>query len=182
MSGARGCPLTAGTSAHRLVFSKTVLQRAPAKEPFLYIIGIMDNIFLKIIRREAPSYPVYEDRWAFAFLDIEPYSKGHTLIVPKSPCPDIAALDEQTASAILMAAKKVVIALQKRYGYNGIVLHQVNGETAQEIRQFHLHVYGTLSPGSPHYFTTLPREPFERETLFSSIAKELSSTINVNSD
>lgn len=138
----------------------------------------MDNIFLKIVRKELPSHPVYEDDSVYAFLDIEPYSKGHALIVPKKHCLDIESLDGKTAAAILMAAKKITIALRSLYKYEGIVLHQVNGEKAQEVRHFHMHVYGTLPSGAIHFYKTLPKNHDERKIVFSEIANEMSDFIN----
>jgi histidine triad (HIT) family protein len=136
------------------------------------------NTFLKIVAGELPSHKVYEDERVYAFLDIEPYSKGHTLIVPKKYCPDINELDDQTAAAILMAAKKVVGALSKLYLYEGVILHQVNGKDAQEVRHFHMHVYGSLPKDAPLFYKTLPTNQTERETLFSNIAHEISDSIS----
>jgi len=138
----------------------------------------MNNIFIKIVRKELPSYSVYEDDSVYAFLDIKPYSKGHTLIVPKKHCPDIESLDDKTAMAILMAAKKITIALRSLYDYEGIVLHQVNGENAQEVRHFHMHVYGTLPKDSIHFYKMLPEDHKEREDLFLAIAREISDLVN----
>lgn len=138
----------------------------------------MDNIFLKIVRKELPSYLVYEDDYVYAFLDIKPYSKGHTLIVPKKYCPDIESLDDKTATAVLMAAKKITIALRSLFTYEGIVLHQVNGEKAQEIRHFHMHVYGTLQKDAIHFYKTLPENYKERDALLSTIAQDISNFIN----
>ncbi|MHB0865644.1 MAG: HIT domain-containing protein [Minisyncoccota bacterium] len=138
----------------------------------------MDNLFLKIVRKELPSYPIYEDDFVYAFLDIEPYSKGHTLIVPKKQCPDIESIDEETATAVLMAAKKIVIALRTLFKYEGVVLHQVNGERSQEIRHFHMHVYGTLQEGSENFYKTLPSESPQRENILKDISKEISEYIS----
>lgn len=138
----------------------------------------MDNIFLKIVRKELPSYPVYEDDFVYAFLDIEPYSKGHVLIVPKKYCPDIESLDDKTATSILMAAKKITIALRSLYKYEGVVLHQVNGEKAQEVRHFHIHVYGTLPKDATHFYKTLPENNDKRKIALSTIAQEMSGFIN----
>lgn len=137
----------------------------------------MDNLFLKIARKESPSHPIYEDDLVYAFLDIEPYSEGHTLIVPKKYCPDIESIDQEAAMAILMAAKKVAIALRKLYNYNGVILHQVNGEHAQEIRHFHMHVYGSLPDSTEHFYKTLPAETRQRKKIFSEIAEKISAEI-----
>ena len=138
----------------------------------------MDNIFLKIVKKELSSYPVYEDDSVYAFLDIKPYSKGHTLIVPKKYCPDIESLDDKSATAILMTAKKIVIVLRSLYMYEGVVLHQVNGEKAQEVRHFHMHVYGTLPKNSIHFYKTLPENLEKRKNVLSAIAQEMLDFIN----
>ena len=138
------------------------------------------NTFLKIVSKELPSFAVYENDLIYAFLDTEPYSKGHTLIVPKEYCPDIENLDEKTATAILMAAKRIVAVLRTLYGYGGVVLHQVNGQHAQDVRHFHMHVYGTLSEGDSHFYKTLPNNQLERKSIFSSIAEEMSECIKRN--
>jgi len=142
----------------------------------------MDNIFLKIASKELPSYPVYEDDFVYAFLDIEPYSKGHTLVVPKKYCPDIESIDAETAVAVLMTAKKITIALRNLYGYEGTVLHQVNGEHAQDVRHFHMHVYGTLPEPVEHFYKTLPSDPLQREKSFRDISVEISEYIASRED
>ncbi|HET9641226.1 MAG TPA: HIT family protein, partial [Candidatus Paceibacterota bacterium] len=103
--------------------------------------------------------------------------KGHTLIVPKAPCPDIESIDAPMAAAVLMAAKKITKALRKVYGYDGIILHEVNGEKAQDVMQFHMHVYGTLPPGAGHFYRSLPQDPAEKKAVLASIAQELSTAV-----
>jgi histidine triad (HIT) family protein len=137
----------------------------------------MDNLFLQIVRREKPSYGVYEDEQVYAFLDIEPHSKGHTLVVPKRPCADIEEIDGPLGATILLAAQKVVKALRTLYDYEGVVLHQVNGEQAQEIRHFHLHVYGTLRIDDEQYFKQLPINEKKRHEQLEQIATEISQFI-----
>ncbi len=142
----------------------------------------MDNIFLKIASKELPSYSIYENDLVYAFLDIEPYSKGHTLVVPKKYCPDIESMDAETAVAVLMTAKKITIALRNLYGYEGIVLHQVNGEYAQDVRHFHMHVYGTLPERTEHFYKILPSNPLQREKSFRDISVEISEYIASRED
>ena len=137
----------------------------------------MDNLFLKIARKEEPSYSIYENDQIYAFLDIEPVSAGHTLIVPKTYCPDIESLEPEMAAAILIAAKKVVTALRNLYGYEGIVIHQVNGEKAQDIRHFHMHVYGTLPKNAEPFYKELHQEPDEKEKIFQKISEKMSKFI-----
>ncbi len=74
------------------------------------------TIFEKIISGEFPSYKVWEDAEFFAFLDINPLTKGHTLVVPKKPRPDLFDLDDETYSKLMSKAKVVGGKLRKAMG------------------------------------------------------------------
>lgn len=67
----------------------------------------MASIFSKIIAGEIPSYKIYEDDKTYAFLDINPESKGHTLVVPKVEVDKIYDLPDEDWSALWAAVKKV---------------------------------------------------------------------------
>ncbi|MCB0472832.1 MAG: HIT family protein, partial [Flavobacteriaceae bacterium] len=69
--------------------------------------------FTKIIKGEIPSYKVAEDDRFFAFLDINPNAKGHTLVVPKKEVDKIFDLDESTYMGLMDFARKVALALEK---------------------------------------------------------------------
>lgn len=67
----------------------------------------MPTIFSKIITGEIPSYKVYEDERFFAFLDINPLAKGHTLIIPKVETDYIFDLNDDLLAGMMVFAKKV---------------------------------------------------------------------------
>lgn len=67
----------------------------------------MASIFSRIINGEIPCYKVAEDENYFAFLDINPLAKGHTLVVPKKETDYIFDLDDQTLAGLTLFAKKV---------------------------------------------------------------------------
>lgn len=73
----------------------------------------MATIFTKIINGEIPCYKVAEDDRFFAFLDINPLVKGHTLVVPKQEIDYIFDLDNETLGAMQVFAKSVALAIQK---------------------------------------------------------------------
>ncbi len=73
----------------------------------------MATIFTKIINGEIPCYKVAEDDRFFAFLDINPLVKGHTLVVPKQEIDYIFDLDDETLGAMQVFAKSVALAIQK---------------------------------------------------------------------
>jgi len=71
------------------------------------------TIFSRIIAGEIPCYKIAEDDRFFAFLDINPLSKGHTLIIPKLEEDYIFHLDDDTLSGMILFAKKVALAIEK---------------------------------------------------------------------
>jgi histidine triad (HIT) family protein len=73
----------------------------------------MSSIFTKIINGEIPSYKVAEDENYYAFLDIFPLAKGHTLVVPKKEVDYIFNLDDETYKGLWAFAKKVAIGVEK---------------------------------------------------------------------
>lgn len=73
----------------------------------------MATIFSKIISGEIPSYKIVEDERFFAFLDINPMSKGHTLVIPKNEVDYIFDLDDDLYVELALFAKKVSKAIEK---------------------------------------------------------------------
>lgn len=100
----------------------------------------MDNcIFCKIANGEIPSKVIYEDEIVKAYLDINPTSTGHTLIIPKKHFTDLDDIDIETISHIMGVAKKIKKLLEERLGARGIKLVQNNG-CLQEVKHYHLHI------------------------------------------
>ncbi|MDR2556129.1 MAG: HIT family protein [Bacteroidales bacterium] len=73
------------------------------------------TIFSKLIAGEIPSYKVAEDENHYAFLDINPLAKGHTLVVPKKETDYIFDLSDEDLAGLIAFAKKVARALIKAY-------------------------------------------------------------------
>jgi len=73
----------------------------------------MASIFTRIINGEIPCYKVAEDNNYFAFLDINPLTKGHTLVVPKKEVDYIFDLDDETYTGLMLFSKKVARAIEK---------------------------------------------------------------------
>ena len=99
----------------------------------------MNCIFCKIIDSEIPSYKIYDDEKIMAFLDINPVSPGHTLIIPKGHTLDISTIDNSVLLDIMIKAKEIAIVQMEKLGADGYTLVQNNG-IAQEVKHFHLHV------------------------------------------
>jgi histidine triad (HIT) family protein len=73
----------------------------------------MASVFSRIISGEIPSYKIAEDTNYFAFLDINPLAKGHTLVVPKKEIDYIFDVDDQTLAGMMVFAKKVARTIEK---------------------------------------------------------------------
>lgn len=73
----------------------------------------MASIFSRIIRGEIPSYKIAESNCCFAFLDINPLAKGHTLVVPKKEVDYLFDLDNDLYSELMLFAKKIAPAIEK---------------------------------------------------------------------
>lgn len=73
----------------------------------------MSSIFTKIIKGEIPSYKVAEDENFYAFLDINPNTKGHTLVIPKKEVDKLFDLDKQTYQNLFAFARKVALGIKK---------------------------------------------------------------------
>lgn len=99
----------------------------------------MDCLFCKIIKGEIPCYKIYEDEFVLAFLDINPDSDGHTLIIPKKHYTDIDDINLDTLTKIFESVKTIKKILEEKLSCDGITLLQNNGNV-QEIKHFHLHL------------------------------------------
>lgn len=98
-----------------------------------------DCIFCKIINKEIPCYNIYEDDLVLAFLDINPDSDGHTLIVPKNHYKDINDIPSDILLHIYDTAKNIMKKLEEKLNCDGFTLLQNNG-SVQEVKHYHLHI------------------------------------------
>lgn len=99
----------------------------------------MECLFCKIINGEIPCYKIYENDYVLAFLDINPDSDGHTLIIPKKHFTDIDDIDNVVLNEVFEAAKIVKKELETKLNCDGMTLLQNNG-SVQEVKHFHLHL------------------------------------------
>lgn len=100
-----------------------------------------DCLFCKIIAGEIPSIKVYEDEHTFAFMDIAPLTKGHTLLIPKIHCKDLFEMPEDVARNLYAAAPKVANAIKAAFDPAGMNTINNNGaEAGQTVFHYHLHL------------------------------------------
>jgi histidine triad (HIT) family protein len=99
-----------------------------------------NNVFAKILRGELPSYKVYEDEGALAFLDIMPRSPGHTLVIPKASARNILDIDPDVLAHVTKVAQKVAKAAMKVFDADGMTVQQFSEPAGGQV-VFHLHVH-----------------------------------------
>ena len=100
-----------------------------------------DCIFCKIAAGKIPSSTIYEDSHFRVFLDINPATKGHCLIVPKEHFDNIYELDAETAGKLFVLATMISRALKKVLKCEGLNVVQNNGLIAgQTVFHFHMHL------------------------------------------
>ena len=98
-------------------------------------------IFCKIIKKEIPSYTVFEDGNVLAFLDTFPTNPGHTLIVPKYHAENIFEIEETTLAELSKQSKIIAAKLKNNLKCDGINILQNNGTHAgQKVHHYHMHI------------------------------------------
>lgn len=99
------------------------------------------NIFAKILRGEIPSFKVFEDDDTYCFMDIMPRSKGHCLVIPKTPCRNMLDASPEQLASCLKTVKTVAIAAMKALGAEGVTIQQFNEDAGgQEVYHLHYHI------------------------------------------
>jgi len=100
----------------------------------------MSTIFSKIIAGEIPCHKIYEDDHVLAFLDINPLSDGHTLVIPKEAVATLDQLSDDAAAAIGRVLPRISRAVLKATGASDFNVLQNNGAAAHQA-VFHVHFH-----------------------------------------
>ena len=110
-----------------------------------------DCLFCRIIEGSVPSRKVFENDDCYAFLDIFPAAKGHTLVIPKQHFTDIHEADAQSYALVAAAAKEVADLLHAKLGSDGTTIFQMNREAGwQTVFHLHMHVIPRWEGDSLH--------------------------------
>lgn len=108
-----------------------------------------ETIFAKIIAGAIPCHRVYEDDKVFAFLDVGPLSRGHTLVIPKEPAVTLDQLSDDSAAAIGRVLPRICRAVMKATGATAYNVLQNNGPLAhQAVMHVHFHIIPKYDDGS----------------------------------
>ena len=100
-----------------------------------------DCIFCEILRGESPASFTYEDDSVVAFMDVQPITRGHMLVVPREHAVLMADLNETVAMRSFRVARKLSSIVRSSLGASGVNLFVADGEVAfQDVPHFHVHV------------------------------------------
>ena len=100
-----------------------------------------DCLFCKIVTGEIPATRVAEDDRTVTFMDINPATRGHVLVVPREHARDLLAIDPEDLAAVAGAGQKIAAVMPERLGADGVNLLNSCGRAAwQTVFHFHLHV------------------------------------------
>lgn len=99
----------------------------------------MDCLFCKIIEGSIPNKTIYEDDIVKVFLDINPNTNGHCLIIPKKHIVTVNEVDEELIKHILEIEKKMYKLLKEKLNIDGLTIVQ-NNEYGQEVKHYHVHL------------------------------------------
>jgi histidine triad (HIT) family protein len=100
-----------------------------------------DCIFCKIVAGELPSQRVDEDELTIAFMDINPATRGHALVIPRRHAKDLIEIEAEDLQATVVAAQRLARTMRERLEPDGINLLNSCGPAAwQTVFHFHIHV------------------------------------------
>ncbi len=106
-----------------------------------------ETIFGKIIAGQIPCHKVYEDDRVLAFLDINPLTRGHTLVIPKEPAETLDKLSEESAAALGRVLPRICRAVMTATGVNQYNVLENNGAGAhQAVFHVHFHIIPKPNP------------------------------------
>ncbi len=97
---------------------------------------MQDSVFTKIIKGEIPCHKVYEDEKTIAFLTIQPFLEGHTLVVPKAQVDDFEQLPPDDYQALFETVKKVAARIKEVYGVRKAIVSIMG----YEVPHAHVHI------------------------------------------
>jgi histidine triad (HIT) family protein len=132
-----------------------------------------DCLFCKIVAGEIPSTRVYEDERTIAFMDINPGTRGHLLVIPREHARDLLEIDPEDLAACARTAKIMATRVSERLQAAGVnVINSCGQKAWQTVFHFHLHVIPRYD-GDPLRLPWQPA-PGDREEI-AAAARELSA-------
>jgi histidine triad (HIT) family protein len=128
-------------------------------------------LFCKIVAGDIPSTRVFEDERTIAFMDINPGTRGHLLVIPREHSADLLEIGAEDLAACALAAQRMARLVKERLGADGVNLVNSCGAVAwQTVFHFHIHVIPRYA-GDPLRLPWQPT-PGDRDEI-AAAAREL---------
>ena len=135
-------------------------------------MGDDKSIFSMIIDGEIPCHKVYEDDLVFAFLDINPFSPGHTLVVPKEEARTLDKLSDESSQALGRVLPRISRAILRATEAEEFNIIQNNGPNAfQSVFHVHFHIIPKMKDGRGLTF------PFKSSPIDHEVAERLATSV-----
>jgi len=136
-----------------------------------------DCIFCKIVKGEIPCNKIFENDKVLSFADINPISKGHVLIIPKSHAETIWEIDVEDLTAIHHSSIKIARALKSVLKPDGIAFLQLNGKAVnQVVPHYHLHLIPRRSSDPKLTMTEWKLVPGDMKAI-AEMAQDIASAV-----
>jgi histidine triad (HIT) family protein len=136
-----------------------------------------DCIFCKILAGELPAQIVDEDERTVSFMDINPATRGHALVIPRVHSRDLLSIDPEDLAAVAVAAKRLAMRVNERLGAAGVnVINSCGAAAWQTVFHFHLHVIPRYV-GDPLQLPWIPApgDPAEIEAAAAQLSGKVES-------
>ena len=134
----------------------------------------MNCIFCKIAAGEIPSEKIAENEHAFAFLDIRPLARGHTMVIPKQHAERFAEMSPSAAHGVMALAQQVARQLASGLGAQGTTIAVNDGKAAgQEVMHVHVHLVPRTADDGIGPIHGMFKHVTLREGELTQIAKKL---------
>lgn len=129
----------------------------------------MSSIFTKIINGEIPSYKIAENEKFYAFLDVNPNAKGHTLVVPKVEENKLFDLDEETYLGLMQFSRQIALAIEKAVTCKRVGMAVIG----LEVPHVHVHLIPLQAMEDIQFIKKVKLQKEEFETIAEAISNKL---------
>lgn len=136
-----------------------------------------DCIFCKIVKGEMPCFKIYEDDHTLAFPDINPVTRGHTLVIPKNHHENLFEIAPEDLTAVHRSAQKVIHGIQKALNPIGVAVLQLNGRGVnQVVMHYHVHLIPRAADDPPLALSDCGAKPGDMDEL-KETAEKIASVV-----
>ena len=133
-----------------------------------------DCIFCRIVRGEAPCSLICQDELTLSFMDIQPVSRGHSLIITRDHFENLYEVTEEALAAVARASRRLAPAIRQVIAPDGLRVFQLNGAAAgQTVFHYHMHLIPRVASEPERFPGRVQADPAELATVAAKLAAAL---------